>query len=88
MVESQCGLIAVITALFAAATFFINERSPSLSASLLLRDIVLMLVVSETVFATARTESGLLASQVSLADNAKHFYMTSKVGLQAYHIQI
>ncbi len=85
--ESQGSLIATVTALLATAAFPLNQQMPSLPATLLLSYIILMFIVCESIFTLARAESGLLARQCGIANNAHHFHMTSKVGLQAYHIR-
>jgi hypothetical protein len=59
--KSQCRRVAFITAHFAAAAFLKNQKSPSLSATLLLRDIILMPVICESVFAPQGAEFSLLA---------------------------
>ena len=59
----------------------------SLAATFLLRHIVLVLVVRESILALARAEPTLSASQFRRANATRSFHMTSKVGLQAYHTQ-
>jgi hypothetical protein len=46
-----------------------------------------MFVVCEGVLTPTRAEFSLLAGQALFANETNTFHMTSKVGLQAYHIQ-
>jgi hypothetical protein len=80
-------LIAVVAAPFAAAAFLSDKQLPSLPTALLLGDVILVSIICSRVLAPARTELGLLAGQLRLADETKLFHMTVEVGLQAYHIQ-
>lgn len=74
--------------MIAATVFLLNQQLPSFSATLLLSDIVLVLVVREAILASERAESSLLADQGRFADETHHLHMTSNVGLQAYHTQL
>ena len=85
--ESQCGLVTIVTALIASATFFVNQQLSSLSSTFLLRDVILMFVVCESILTSACAKFSLPADQFCFADETYLFHMTSKVGLQAYHIQ-
>ncbi len=87
MVKSQCRFVATVTTLFATATLLLNQQESSLTATLLLSDIILMFVVCASVLAPARAENRLSAGQIRLANETQLFHTTSKVGLQAYHIQ-
>jgi hypothetical protein len=86
VVKSKCGFVTRVTASLAATAFLLNQHPPPPATALLLGDIILMLVVCRVVLAPARAENGLPAGEWRGADGATTFHMTSKVGLQAYHI--
>jgi hypothetical protein len=87
MVKSQGCIVATVAATVTATSLLLNQQLSSFSAPLLLRDIILMFVIRETVLASARTESSLSAGQSRFADSTNSLHTTSKVGLQAYHTQ-
>jgi hypothetical protein len=53
VVKSKCRLIAVVATQVTAAIFLLNQSLPSFSATMLLRDIVLMFVVCKVILASA-----------------------------------
>lgn len=61
MVKSKCSLISIIATQGAAAIFLLNQQLSSFSATLLLRDVILVSVVREAILAAARTKSSLPA---------------------------
>ena len=88
MMKGQRRFIAAVSASLTPATLSFNQELFSLTAALLLRHIILMLVVCRIILASARTEDRLPAGQGSFADNADLFHTTYKVGLRAYHIRV
>jgi hypothetical protein len=86
VVESKCGLIFVIAACSAPATFLFDQKASSLSSTLLLRNVVLMLVISPGVLTTERAKSRLSARELHLTNNAAFFHRGLSSGLQAYHM--
>jgi hypothetical protein len=88
VMKGQRRFVAAVTASLAPAALSLNQELLSLSAALLLRDVILMLVVCRSVLAPARAENSLPSGQGCFAGGADLFHTTYKVGLRAYHIRI
>jgi hypothetical protein len=86
--KGQRRFVAAVTASLAPAALSLHQELLSLSAALLLRDVILMLVVCRSVLASARAENHLPAGKGRFADDADLFHTTYKVGLRAYHIRV
>ena len=88
VMKGQRRFVTSVTASLAPAALSLNQELLSLTAALLLRDVILMLVVCRSVLAPARAEDHLPAGKKRLADDADLFHTTDKVGLRAYHIRV
>ena len=87
VMKGQRRFVAAVTASLAPAALSLNQELLSLSAALLLGDVILMLVICRGVLAPARAENRLPAGKRRFADDADLFHKTYKVGLRAYHIR-
>ena len=88
VMKGQRRFVAAVTAALAPAALALNQELFSLSAALLLGDVILMLVVCRSILTPARAENCLPAGKGRLTDDADLFHKTYKVGLRAYHIRV
>ena len=88
VMKGQRRFVAAVTASLAPAALSLNQELLSLSAALLLGDVILMLVVCRSVLASARAEDRLPAGKGRCTDDADLFHKTDKVGLRAHHIRV
>jgi hypothetical protein len=87
VMKGQSRFVAAVTASLAPAALSLNQELFSLSAALLLGDVILVLVVCRSVLTSAWAEDRLPAGKGRFADDADLFHKTYKVGLRAYHIR-
>src|ERR1044072_355132 len=88
VMKGQRRFVATVATSLAPSALSLNQKLLSLTAALLLRDIILMFVVCGSVLASARAEDRLPAGKGRFADDADLFHKTCKVGLRAYHIRV
>jgi hypothetical protein len=86
--KGQRRFVAAVTASLAPAALSLNQELLSLTAALLLRDVILMPVICRGVLVSERAEDRLPTGKGCFADDADLFHKTSKVGLRAYHIRV